>query len=118
MTMNAYRSQAADWLRANGTSEGEAAAVEHGLIPCGTRAGYIRHQRAGETPCAECRRAIADQKRWNNIQRRARLLSDPTLAPHGSVSTYVNWLCRCDACTDAHAERCRANSARRRAKNP
>ena len=38
-------------------------------------------------------------------QRRcARLILDPTCAPHGSPSTYTNWGCRCDLCTLAYTE--------------
>lgn len=33
-------------------------------------------------------------------QRRvARMITDPTCAPHGEPSTYVNWGCRCEPCT-------------------
>jgi hypothetical protein len=38
-------------------------------------------------------------------QRRcARLLLDPTCAPHGVDATYTNWGCRCDLCTLAHSQ--------------
>lgn len=36
-------------------------------------------------------------------QRRvARMLVDPTCAPHGEPGTYANWGCRCDPCRDAY----------------
>ena len=31
----------------------------------------------------------------------ARLKADPSLAPHGVISTYGNWGCRCKACSEA-----------------
>lgn len=38
-------------------------------------------------------------------QRRcARLILDPTAAPHGVDGTYTNWGCRCDLCTLAHSQ--------------
>lgn len=33
--------------------------------------------------------------------RRARLAADPSLAPHGELSTYNNWGCRCERCRAA-----------------
>lgn len=30
--------------------------------PCGTEAAYRRHQRHGETPCEECKRAAAERR--------------------------------------------------------
>lgn len=38
------------------------------------------------------------------LARRVRLDADPTLTKHGSLSTYVNWLCRCGPCREANAE--------------
>lgn len=38
-------------------------------------------------------------------QRRvARLIADPSLAPHGVPSTYTNWGCRCDECSIAYGD--------------
>lgn len=38
-------------------------------------------------------------------QRRcARLILDPTCAPHGEPSTYTNWGCRCDLCSIAYSQ--------------
>ncbi|WP_416565091.1 hypothetical protein [Nocardia testacea] len=37
------------------------------------------------------------------------------LLPHGVLSTYVNWLCRCDRCTAANAS---ASAKYRSERNP
>lgn len=42
------------------------------LAPCGTRAAYRRHRRAGETPCAPCRAAAAEHNAAMRSQRHAR----------------------------------------------
>ena len=36
-------------------------------------------------------------------ERAAALAADPSIRPHGNVSTYTNWGCRCDACCEAKA---------------
>lgn len=44
-------------------------------------------------------------------QRRvARMLADPTVAPHGLPSTYNNYGCRCDLCRLGYAESKRKRS--------
>jgi hypothetical protein len=37
-------------------------------------------------------------------KRVARMMVDPTVAPHGVPSTYNNYGCRCDACRAAYAD--------------
>ena len=56
---------------------------------------------------AHLSRCLLEQQR-----RRGRLAADPSLAPHGSVSTYRNWGCRCAECTVANTVACRAYNAR------
>ena len=41
------------------------------VAPCGTPAGYVRHRRAGEQPCADCTTANAAYKRARYAARRA-----------------------------------------------
>jgi hypothetical protein len=60
--------------------------------------------------CLTCRRAFHEQRRQAN---RAALLADPALAPHGTLTTYNDWMCRCQPCRDASAEYRRAHRARR-----
>lgn len=45
--------------------------------------------------------------------KRRRLIIDPTLAEHGTASTYSNWQCRCSLCTDAHRADCGRNRRQR-----
>jgi len=50
----------------------------------------------------EERRILQRERLRRGKQSRAtRLKADPSLAPHGELSTYTNWLCRCRACSDA-----------------
>lgn len=54
-----------------------------------------------------CDRCCAANSRRQTVERRnraARLRKDPSLAPHGSSSTYVNWECRCALCAAAHSK--------------
>ena len=46
--------------------------------------------------------------------RTARLAQDPDLAPHGDVTTYREWGCRCAHCTGAYT-RMSVKAAKRRA---
>lgn len=57
--------------------------------------------------CPLCRTANAKKHREFRAARKAKILSDPTVAKHGLRSTYVNWGCRCQKCTDAHKASCR-----------
>ena len=58
--------------------------------------------------CQPCRDANAALQR-KQVTRRAAVVSDAEVQ-HGSVSTYINWGCRCDECKAAHS----ANLARQR----
>ena len=58
--------------------------------------------------CQPCTKANAKLQKAEDGKRKARLEQDPTLAPHGSVSTYLNWGCRCEDCTRVHSEHCKA----------
>lgn len=40
------------------------------LAPCGTRAAYVRHQRAGERPCDDCRAANVQRQREDRDAKR------------------------------------------------
>jgi len=64
----------------------------------GTRACYLQGCR--QPPCA-----TANTSYLHNLRQRRKqdLAADPTLKPHGSPSTYVNWGCRCPQCGNAHS---------------
>jgi hypothetical protein len=53
--------------------------------------------------CLSCRAAAALYIQQRRTKRAAALALDPALAPHGTVSTYRNWGCRCTECKAAHA---------------
>lgn len=59
--------------------------------------------------CVTCRRQAHQDRRERN---RAALLADPTAAPHGSLTTYNDWMCRCPACRAAATEYRREQRAR------
>lgn len=44
----------------------------------------------------------AEKQRAKIEAMRARGRADPTVIPHGTVSGYRNWACRCAACREAH----------------
>lgn len=74
------------------------------LKPCGTQAAYLRHLRAGEKACAECRAANAD------YYRRARVAAGVRpreLSPCGTPAAYQrhrkNGEPTCDPCRAAWA---------------
>ena len=51
--------------------------------------------------CDVCREA---RRRWfaqRRDERRALLEADPSIRPHGDVTTYQAWGCRCQPCTTA-----------------
>lgn len=52
--------------------------------------------------CGICIEANRKAQKRQRAARKARLEADPTLAEHGKPSTYTNWCCRCDPCTDAY----------------
>ena len=57
--------------------------------------------------CDICRVANRNACRQASLERRRRLAEDPSIAPHGVRSTYVNWGCRCEPCSTAHKKACR-----------
>src|SRR4051794_4976133 len=59
------------------------------------RRGYVRS--VPLAPESSAKRARRDRE-----DRKAALKEDPTLAPHGSDSTYKNWGCTCVPCAKAH----------------
>jgi len=65
---------------------------------------YMRHlctDGPGGKPCDICREAnTVRQRREKSLReaRRTRLAANPTLAPHGTVTTYQLWGCRCVEC--------------------
>lgn len=85
-------------------------------MPCGTNAGYARHKRAGEYPCALCLEAhAADVAKYR-----------PPPSPykrHGTDARYQRHLKdkeeACDKCKKAHSKRTSktAKKARRKKRN-
>lgn len=63
--------------------------------------------------CVPCTAANRARQYSENESRTARLLADPSLAPHGKVSTYRNWGCRCAPCTEVHSKSCSDYYAKR-----
>jgi hypothetical protein len=53
--------------------------------------------------CLLCRKARSDYVKAYKAERAQRLAADPSLAEHGTNSTYNNRNCRCDACRAAHS---------------
>jgi len=62
--------------------------------------------RNGRCLCEICTEDHRARHARENASRVARLAADPSLAPHGSRQTYVNWGCRCAACSEAHSAYC------------
>lgn len=56
--------------------------------------------------CLACRRAHTKAHSDERARRTERLKEDPSLAPHGRASTYINWGCRCLDCTRVHSAKC------------
>jgi hypothetical protein len=83
----------------------------------GTPYGYRNHKCRGD----DCRRAHKEnhqRKRDERMNERELIdgrwtATNPKLT-HGKPTTYVNWVCRCVPCTNAHAERTYRNAQRRR----
>jgi hypothetical protein len=48
--------------------------------------------------CETCREASARYIRRMRAKKRELLAADPSIRPHGNISTYQNWGCRCDEC--------------------
>lgn len=81
-------------LRGEGLSACNARAThclnDHEFTPENTRV-----VQGGQRQCATCARA----RQRERGRRRAELIkADPSLAPHGVVTTYSNWKCRCEPC--------------------
>lgn len=53
--------------------------------------------------CEVCTEDHLARLRREKSERIGRLRADPTLAPHGRVSTYNNWGCRCADCVAAQS---------------
>jgi hypothetical protein len=66
--------------------------------------------------CDECRAAHKRRIKRRVKERADEIRRDPTLAEHGSNSTYGNWGCRCEPCTEAHSERMRSDEHKASAK--
>lgn len=65
--------------------------------------------------CPECAAANAEYQRSKaKVRLAAKLAADPDSAPHGTVSTYTNYGCRCESCTEVHSAAC-ASAAKHRA---
>lgn len=53
--------------------------------------------------CDPCKKAHRERQYAQIERRHDALLLDPSIAPHGSRSTYNNYRCRCEPCSDAQA---------------
>ena len=65
-------------------------------VAAGMSPGVRGHRRGCQ--CRSCRSMRARAK----ARRRAAV--DPSIIPHGSEEGYQYYACRCDPCTDAHAD--------------
>ncbi len=61
--------------------------------------------------CAECK---ADHHARVKAERHARMVAGVVHPPHGTPSTYANYLCRCDACMAAYSARNARNHLQRK----
>lgn len=77
------------------------------LKPCGTRAAYQRHMRAGEEPCDPCRDAMRSANRQFEESRPPRKRNRRELKPCGTRAAYNrhrrNGETPCDACRAANS---------------
>lgn len=74
----------------------------------GTTGGATNH----DCKCLPCRKAWAAYVARRRAERTALLRADPTLAQHGLESTYHNWGCRCEPCSQANREAARLRRQR------
>ena len=94
------------------------------LKPCGTRAAYQRHMRAGEEPCDPCRDAMRAANRQFEESRPPRKRNRRELKPCGTRAAYArhrrNGETPCDACRAAEsaATSSRARPARQQLLQP
>jgi hypothetical protein len=51
-------------------------------------------------PCEICAKASAEARRRWRQAKAAAIARDPSLAPHGTITTYRNWGCKCAACRE------------------
>ena len=88
------------------------------LKPCGTRAAYQRHRRAGEEPCDPCREAMRAANRQFEESRPPRKRNRRELKPCGTRAAYArhrrNGETPCDACRAAYSEYINAYKKRKR----
>jgi hypothetical protein len=70
--------------------------------------------RNGRCSCVVCKADHTVRYLAESDARAARLAKDPSIAPHGVWSTYVNWRCRCQECRAAAAIGWRWNRERRK----
>ena len=73
-----------------------------------TQSGY-----SGGCRCSQCRAAHAAYERM--IRRRRSVVPDKQI-PHGTRNGYLNYLCRCAACTMTERDYWREQRARKRAR--
>jgi len=58
----------------------------------------------GGKPCKVCSDASTQTRRRWFAARSAAIAQDPTLRPHGDLTTYKVWGCRCDECRHVATE--------------
>ena len=76
----------------------------------GEQSGYYAGCR-----CEPCTAANTDRIRKARADRHERMRRDPSVAPHGTASTYQNWGCRCADCTAAKRQQFKQYVAERTA---
>ena len=57
--------------------------------PCGTRAAYLRHRKAGEEPCGPCLEAMREANRRFSQSRTPRPRKVRVLKPCGTAAAYM-----------------------------
>lgn len=45
---------------------------------------------------------VSKNRQARDARRALQLAEDPTIVPHGTLSTYTNWKCRCVPCRGAN----------------
>lgn len=63
---------------------------------------------------ADCRKIAVAKVMASTARARVRALADPSLIPHGTVSGYGHWGCRCAPCSEAGRMARAASRARRK----
>lgn len=54
--------------------------------------------------CPDCRYANAVFQKKTRHQRAQWLAEEPDVVEHGKLSTYNNWMCRCDPCKEVKSK--------------